>query len=299
MAGRLQIEVPPSVEPITLVQAKNHLRVTINNDDQLIAMMIQAARELVETYTARSIVNKGYRQAHDFFPYFSDRSQTMAAPAYYAASPRYATTQWNYSQEIKLLVSPLVSVQSIEYVKTDQTIGFLYPTLPSWYASTVYTLGDSIKDSNGNAQKVAMVSLPTDNPPSGPVDQASSGATVPTWATLLNATTTDGQLTWVCQGPAPSADFVVDTDGEPPRLFPPVGGNWPPTLNIPNAVKIHFTAGYGGSPPSVAVVAMLQALSNWYENRESVTDATLKQIPLHFESLLWSIRVMDFSPTPG
>lgn len=305
MPASLQVEVPPLVEPVSLATAKAHLRVSITNDDTLIGVYIQAARELVETYLARSLVNKGYRQSHDFFPYFSDRSQTMTAPAYYASSPRYATTQWNYSQMIKLQVSPLVSVESIEYVKTDGTIGILLPALQPWRALTQFTIGNVVQDSNGNAQKATTVT------PSGIDGSGKSGATVPGWATALNGTTTDGDITWTCQGAAPLGDFVVDTYAEPGRLFPIPGKNWPATLNTPNAVRIHFTAGYGNiSPqapsgaatsafPAVAKLAILQAVANWYENRENVTDATMKEIPFHFEALLWSIRVLDMAPTPG
>jgi hypothetical protein len=222
MPASLQVEVAPLSEPVSLQLVKTHLNVTISTDDTLLNAYIQAARELVETYTGRSFINKGYLQQHDFFPYFSDRSQTMQAPAYYAASPRYATTQWNYSQMIKLQVSPLVSVESIKYTKPDNTEGTL----------------------------------------------------------------------------AADTDFVVDKSSEPPRLFPMPGGNWPATLNIPNAVRIHFTAG-SAAIPGVAIVAMLQAIANWYRNRENVTEQTLKEIPNHFESLLWSIRIIDFAPTPG
>lgn len=297
MPTSLQIEVAPAAEPVSLTLAKSHLRVTLATDDALIGIYIQAARELVETYISRSLVNKGYRQVLDFFPYFSDRSQVLSAPAYYAASPRYATTQWNYSQQIKLMTSPLVSVESIDYTKPDKTIGTLKPALQPWRALTIYTLGNVIDDSNGNSQKVTAIS------PSGIDGSAKSGATVPTWGIAPGATVVDGDLTWTYQGVAPIGDFVVDTDCEPARIFPMPGGDWPATQNIPNAVRIHFTAGYGNSAsamiPAVAKLAILQAVANWYENRENVTDATMKEIPLHFEAMLWSIRVLDLSPTPG
>jgi hypothetical protein len=298
MAASLQIEVAPAVEPVSLTLAKSHLRVNISTDDALITLYIQAARELVEGYVSRSFVNKGYRQDLDAFPYYIDTANTaIAAPPSYASLPRYATTQWNYSQLIKLLISPLVSVESIDYTKPDGTIGTLKPALVPWRAGTIYAVGAVIQDPNGNAQKVTAAV------PSAIDGSSKSGLAVPTWNITLGQATTDGDLTWTNQGAAPAGDFVVDIDSEPPRIFPMPGKNWPACQYSSHAVRIHFTAGYGNAAaaafPAVAKLAMLQAVANWYENRESVTDATLKQIPLHFEAMLWSIRVLDFSPTPG
>jgi hypothetical protein len=294
MPASLQIEVAPTIEPISLDVAKLQCRVTISNDDALIGVYIQAARELVEVQLARSFANKGYVQMHDFFPYFSDRSQTMAAPAYYAASPRYATTQWNYSQMVKLMVSPLVSVESIEFIGTDQAPHFLYPALQPWRAKTIYTLG-SVIEGSGHAQKVTTIAAQ----PSGIDGSAKSGTVEPTWP----ASAPDGDLIWTDEGVASAGDFIVDTNSEPPRLFPMPGGNWPAALNVPNAVRIHFTAGYGAAAmamfPARAKLLILLLVAHWYQNRESVTEGTLKVIPLQFEELLWSLRVYDFAPTPG
>src|SRR5210317_422477 len=48
-------------EPVTLAYAKNHLRVDISDDDTLIGNLITAAREYIERYCARSIVQHTYR----------------------------------------------------------------------------------------------------------------------------------------------------------------------------------------------------------------------------------------------
>ncbi|MDE1828263.1 MAG: hypothetical protein KGH65_03835 [Candidatus Micrarchaeota archaeon] len=54
---------------------------------------------------------------------------------------------------------------------------------PAWAASTVYALNTIIVDSNGNQQQVTTAGT-------------SGSGTHPTWATTLNATTTDGTVTW-------------------------------------------------------------------------------------------------------
>lgn len=43
-------------------------------------------------------------------------------------------------------------------------------------------------------------------------------------------------------------DFIVDPETKLARIFPMVGGYWPPCLYTPNAVAIVFTAGYSDNP---------------------------------------------------
>jgi uncharacterized phiE125 gp8 family phage protein len=113
-------------------------------------------------------------------------------------------------------------------------------------------------------------------------------------------------------------NFILDNVSEPARIFPMPGAQWPPCLYAPNAVRIRYTAGYGSSAvdatpvdgelaqgagsqpmPQRAILAMYQLLASWYENRESITPQTMKALPHHVEMLLWSLRVMDMSPTRG
>lgn len=46
----------PATEPITLAEAKEHLRVVVSDDDQMIARLIAAARSAAETETDRQLV---------------------------------------------------------------------------------------------------------------------------------------------------------------------------------------------------------------------------------------------------
>jgi len=294
----LQIETPPLAEPVALAVMKNALRVDVDDDDTLIGIYMQAAREAVEGFTGRSLVNKGYVQSLDSFPYFTDSmmSQMAYPPAYYSL-PRYSTTLWNYSQMIKLFMSPLVKVSRIEYLDSQsQTWQNKLPAPFNWQPCTIYSIGDQIEDSNGNLQQVTAA---TGAETGG---SSKSGTAVPTWSASQNSTTTDGDLTWTNKGLAPEGDFIYDKDSEPPRLFPMAGQFWPSVLYVPNAVRIHHVAGYGNdgtAVPACAKVAIMQMVGNWYENRESVSPEDLRVIPNHLERLLWNIRVLDFQPTRG
>lgn len=52
----LSLTTAPAVEPLSLTEAKNHARVDIGDDDDLLTDEIQAAREWVETYTRRQLI---------------------------------------------------------------------------------------------------------------------------------------------------------------------------------------------------------------------------------------------------
>lgn len=118
----------------------------------------------------------------------------------------------------------------------------------------------------------------------------------------------------------PGVDYIVDPVGQPARIFPKVGGNWPPCLYAPNAVKIVYTAGYDPDPSTVldieipdppqnppnqqsaysmvvgipnTLVDLLLNLVAWkYQNRGAATPAAL-------EAAFQSQGILDFASTRG
>lgn len=52
--------IPPAVEPVTLQDAKDHLRLDTAAHDLLVQMQIQAAREHVEMFTRRQLITATY-----------------------------------------------------------------------------------------------------------------------------------------------------------------------------------------------------------------------------------------------
>jgi uncharacterized phiE125 gp8 family phage protein len=83
----------PAVEPVTLAEAKAHLYVTHSDDDALIGSLIAAAREDVEHWLQRALVEQTWELALAAFPY----------------SPPV----------IKLPMAPLSSITSIKYLDSD------------------------------------------------------------------------------------------------------------------------------------------------------------------------------------
>lgn len=62
---RLKLKTAPAVEPITLNEAKNHLRVDTANDDTLITALITTARQLAERETKRAFITQTWEMYLD------------------------------------------------------------------------------------------------------------------------------------------------------------------------------------------------------------------------------------------
>lgn len=58
----------PTIEPITVTDAKEHLRVTDTAEDTLIERLVKDARELVESWTRRAIMTQTWDYFLDRFP---------------------------------------------------------------------------------------------------------------------------------------------------------------------------------------------------------------------------------------
>src|SRR6266568_3277186 len=204
----------------------------------------------------------------------------MAYPPSYYALPRYSTTLWNYSQMIKLFAAPLVSVDRITYLSNaDSQFHDLVAVPKLWYPGTSYSTLDLVMDNNANVQKCTVAGTSDAQPPTW--NKNLSGNTIEQNPDPLGEGTVG--VTWQNQGPLspqigisnPSqfGTYMIDSTTEPARIFPgPPGATWPSVLYVPNAVQIHFTAGYsedGSKVPAAIKTAMLQLVGNWYENREA------------------------------
>ena len=64
----LSLVTAPAVEPLTLADAKGHLRVDVADEDGLIDDLIRAAREYVESFTHRALITQTWDDKRDGFP---------------------------------------------------------------------------------------------------------------------------------------------------------------------------------------------------------------------------------------
>ena len=100
----MQLITPPAGEPISLAEAKLHLRVDFDDDDSLIQVLISAARQAAETLTNRQFVTARWRMVLDSFPGPSlmgvPAGQTFTLPGHAVLLPK----------------SPVASVVEIRYL---------------------------------------------------------------------------------------------------------------------------------------------------------------------------------------
>ena len=73
----LRQTVAPTVEPLSLAEAKAHLRVDIADDEDLISDLIKAAREAAEVATNRQFLAATWQLKLDSFPVADERSMVV------------------------------------------------------------------------------------------------------------------------------------------------------------------------------------------------------------------------------
>lgn len=95
----LKVITQPTVEPVTLAEAKLHLRVETDDEDGLIASCISAARGQCEHILERAVARQTVTLSIDEFP----------------------------ADGIRLPMSPVVQIDSVEYVDTDGTTQTMAP----------------------------------------------------------------------------------------------------------------------------------------------------------------------------
>lgn len=59
---------PPATEPISLAEAKAHLRITHDDDDAYIATLIKTARQSIEAQTGPGLISQGWSVFLDDWP---------------------------------------------------------------------------------------------------------------------------------------------------------------------------------------------------------------------------------------
>lgn len=133
----LTLVTPPAVEPLSLAEAKAHLRLEIDDDDDLVSALVVAARQKCESRLVRAFVTSGWRFTLDGFPgQFSRYSPATGAagPAGfgYGLSPLYGYVPERLlagtAAPIVIPHARLLSVESITYLDVAGTRQTLDPS---------------------------------------------------------------------------------------------------------------------------------------------------------------------------
>lgn len=102
----VNLKTAPAIEPISVLEAKNQMRVTHADEDGLIANYITAARQAAETFTNRQFITATWELRLDEFP-----------------------------QRIRLPYPPAQKVNTLKYY---DTAGTLQTILPADYRLDIY-----------------------------------------------------------------------------------------------------------------------------------------------------------------
>ena len=89
-----KLKTPPVNEPMTLQEAKDHLRVDLADDDSYIDVLVKAARREAEEFMERALITQTWELFLDFFPKASNAPILIPRP-------------------------PLLSITSIKYIDGD------------------------------------------------------------------------------------------------------------------------------------------------------------------------------------
>ncbi|PQV50975.1 head-tail connector protein [Paraburkholderia sp. BL21I4N1] len=130
----IRLTQAPAEEPVTVDEAKLHLRVTDSGEDALIAMLISAARVHAENVCRRVFVTQKWDLFLDAFPFYT----------YYGVIPGYVPvdqlpsawmTMRNYAVRFRgsKIDIPFPRLQSVDAVKYIDTSGVTRTLDPSAY----------------------------------------------------------------------------------------------------------------------------------------------------------------------
>lgn len=128
---RLVVVTPPTAEPVSLAEAKAHLRVDSSDENSLISALIASARQWVEAYTNRSL---GLQTLELQLPCFASVIELPRPPLRTLVSVKYLD-----SSNVEQTLSVGSYYRTVEH--SDGQPGFLEllenVTLPTTYSSRV------------------------------------------------------------------------------------------------------------------------------------------------------------------
>ena len=92
---RVRVIQEPASEPVSLSDAKLHLRVDGSDDDALISALIVAARQSAEHQTSRALITQTLRLTLDAFPSGSDGVELLRPPVQSISAVQYVDASGN------------------------------------------------------------------------------------------------------------------------------------------------------------------------------------------------------------
>lgn len=153
----LSLVTGPAIEPVSLADAKTHLRVEVDDENALIQTLISAARQWVETFTHRALITQTWDLKLDGFLCGSDDAiELPLAPASSVTSIAYVdsngdTQTWasaNYTTDLpsgpKAQRGRIVPAYSMFYPSTRDVVNAVTVRFVAGYGSTAASVPQPI-----------------------------------------------------------------------------------------------------------------------------------------------------------
>lgn len=261
----------PSTEPVTLAQAKQHLRIDYTDDDNYISSLITAGRQFVETKTNMAIFNRSMLLTMDAFPW-PGWSTTTGSTAH-----DYFLSYYYKGLAIRLPLPRTVSVESVSYLLAD---GVTWETLaPSFYHVDLESEPARITPAPGNTWPYQQNYVP---------GQVKVQYTAGSWETPVSEPFTGPSTApyeYTLQQGSELVTFNGVTDAQGNGVTATESGGVI-TLTAASA-GLALTANYTvNNCPQPIVYAILMLVAHWYANRSDVTEVSLKQTPRAVDAML-------------
>ena len=153
---KLKIITPPTVEPLTLIEAKSHLRASGSDDDTLITRLITQAREWCEDFQGKKYITQTLEAYLDEFP--------TGSIEFRDCSPVQSITSIIYTDKggiDTIIAATDYSLDGVSFVhKIDLAYGITWPTVelkPTNGIKITFVAGYGVATAVPESVKWAMV----------------------------------------------------------------------------------------------------------------------------------------------
>lgn len=295
MPTSLTVVTPPATEPLSLTEARAHLRLKIAGNAFTTIQCIAPFSHVTGTEEGDGVYVVGYQAT----VVVAIGVTVAALTGTIQESPDNVT--WTDWQTLSGITTPESNV-AVTYTGTQPyirarltTVGISTYGVNILLATNVATedgdIGDLIRAARQYVETATKESLITrtlrytlDEFPCGGIELPMSPVQNST-AITVSYTDSSGSTTVMA-----SSDWQLDSYSKPARLFPAYGQVWPTPRCVPNAVRVQYPAGYGDSStdvPNTHRQAMKLLVGHWYENREALGDNAMSTALRHsVDSLL-------------
>jgi hypothetical protein len=276
----LTVVTEPTAEPVTLDEAKAHLRVEHEYDDLTIAALITAARKYCETVAKRALVTQTLRLTRDTFPGACD-GWILRLPR----PPLQSVTSIKYATDAGRVRTSIVSSSHTWTASGSGTNEYYLTTEIDVQPSELYINGSSAASGTlgsltagqwgyGDNDALGFDTVYVRLSGGGDPDSQASGYI----AYVAGLETVDTDV------------YFVDTTSLPGRVGLAYEQEWPTDVTAGiGAVQVNYVAGYGAASavPQTIKHAILLLIGHWYVNREAV-GPSMSDVPMAVSSLLGS-----------